>query len=305
MCAGWISYDGINAIKNGSIGGPGETLDRLNREILEGEKIGLVGADSTDENGSVDDAIKSADDKDNLFATLFDQNQQSSNVGKTIAIFLPLALTACLAVSYELIVAGSANKAAVDVTGENMWSDIQSLISSYLPYLTTLPSLALCLLFACAEFRWVFPSKDSLATTSTNEPLLCAGNIMALSYLMGAYLAKAYPTIVLNEHTTTSTSLDLWPFQDGVNIALATSVTRALAPFLVPTSLSSKKSIRTIALALIGVTLFDGISVFGAVANAAAIDNAPESSVMEVVACSKLASQSSNLAAPWQPGKCA
>ena len=94
-------------------------------------------------------------------------------------------------------------------------------------------------------------------------------------------------------------SIDLWPLQNGVNVALATTVTRALAPFLVSTSSNSKKSIRTIALALIGVTLFDAISVFGTVVNAAMDAIPTESSVMEVVARSKLASTSQS---PWQPG---
>jgi hypothetical protein len=63
--------------------------------------------------------------------------------------------------------------------------------------------------------------------------------------------------------------------------------------------LTGKKSIKTVALALVGLTIFDAIATFGTVANAAmnAVDNkdaASAISVMEVVAQSKLAS--------WQPG---
>jgi len=128
-----------------------------------------------------------------------------------------------------------------------------------------------------------------------------------------------------------------------VNIALATTVTRALAPFLVGFPFSSypsattsgsktmdskgktqKKlhlSIQTIALASLGVTLFDAISVFGTVVNAASIDDMIGSSsnliaadtassssisVMEAVARSKLSSSSvsssSSGISPWQPG---
>jgi hypothetical protein len=59
-----------------------------------------------------------------------------------------------------------------------------------------------------------------------------------------------------------------------------------------------------LALALIGVTMFDGISVFGTVANAASIDTvatvaAPTTSVMEKVATYKLESSSAQL---WNPG---
>lgn len=96
---------------------------------------------------------------------------------------------------------------------------------------------------------------------------------------------------------------------------------RGLSPFLLPTvnstsssndnqpsssSVANGKSIRTVALALIGLTVFDAISVFGTVANAAVVDAGTASaeaasglSVMEVVARSKLASPTSDL---WQPG---
>lgn len=99
-----------------------------------------------------------------------------------------------------------------------------------------------------------------------------------------------------------------------MNIAFGATVVRALAPFLIPTSNSNNStsldsaatsiSIRTMALALIGVTMFDGISVFGTVANAASIDTVatvatPTTSVMEKVATYKLESSSAQL---WNPG---
>jgi hypothetical protein len=135
-------------------------------------------------------------------------------------------------------------------------------------------------------------------STSTKTPIISSGNVIALVYVTAAYMAKTYPTISLGEETATA-SLDLWPLQNGVNIALTATVTRALAPFLVS---SSSKSIRTTAMALFGVTIFDGVSVLGTVVNAEMGTSSSQASVMEVVAKSKLASEASNLVSPWQPG---
>ncbi|KAL3795662.1 hypothetical protein HJC23_002069 [Cyclotella cryptica] len=306
--SGWKSYEGICAIENGIMGGPGEALDRLNREILKGEQFGFVDAVTVDDDiQSLREEKERETKEENLFSTLIDQSPQSSNIGKSIAILLPLALTASLIISYEMVVAGNVNNAATNAAGATAWKEVKGWISPYLPYLTTLPSLALCLLFTSAEFRSVFPTKDLLLKSNSiasKEPLLCTGNILALIYVMGAYFAKSHPTFTLTGSLATPIYLDLWPLQNGVNVALATTVTRALAPFLVSTSSNSTKSLRTIALALIGVTLFDAISVFGTVVNAAMDTTPTESSVMEVVARSKLAapSQSSPLVSPWQPG---
>ena len=293
--AGWRSYDGISAIRNGRFSGPGEVLDRLNGEVLDGEPFVDL-AESQSRLKSPEKESEGDNEGKNAFAILIDQNGQTSNAGKIVAIGLPLALTASLAASYSIVSAGKYNLVSTD---SEVLGDVQSWISMNLPFLTTLPSLILCLLFVSAEFRRVFPSTNpELDPTSTKEPLACPGNAIASLYVTGACLAKAYPTFTLSDHATAPIYLDIWPLQNGVNIALATTVTRALSPFLVP---PLNKSIRTVAKALIGVTLFDGISVFGTVANAA-VDVSPQSSVMEVVAKSKLATQSSDLAAFWQPG---
>ena len=293
--AGWRSYEGVHAIKNGAFSGPGESLDRLNNEILDGEPY-LAKDSSLHQEGT-----DSEDDDKKVFAAMIDQDEQSlSEAGKTLAFGLPVALTASLAASYCIVVAGKESIVSSAISEDNILSDAQSWLSSNFPYLTTLPSVILCILFLGAEFRRVFPSFGSSKedSTPTKEPLLCPGNVLALLYVMGAYLAKSYPTISMGEVAAIPISLDLWPLQNGVNTALTATVTRALGPFLVS---ASSKSIRTTALALIGVTIFDGVSVFGTVANAA-MDASSQSSVMEVVARSKLGSQSSNLAAPWQPG---
>jgi hypothetical protein len=290
--AGWRSNEGIQAIKNGYFSGPGEALDRINSEILDGEPYRSVEKSTQ--------FAESEDDEKNVFATLIDQNEESSNnAGKTLAIGLPLALTASLAISYGIVVAGKSNEAQTITSDANALSEVQTWILTN-PYLASFPGLVLCLLCVSAEFRRVFPSKELLVQSNhlSKEQLLCQGNVLAFFYVLGAYFAKTYPTITFNGDAI-QIGFDLWPLQNGVNIALATTVTRALGPFLVPTA--PKKSIRTTALALVGVTLFDGISVFGTSANAA-VDISSETSVMEVVARSKLASQSSNMIAPWQPG---
>mmetsp|Transcript_46822 Transcript_46822/g.99404 ORF Transcript_46822/g.99404 Transcript_46822/m.99404 type:complete len:309 (+) Transcript_46822:1-927(+) len=159
---------------------------------------------------------------------------------------------------------------------------------------------------------------QSSSESTTASKLFCTGNVLALAYVAFAYVAKIHPTLSLGE-----TKLDLWPLQNGVNIALATAVSRALSPFFIAkaspsstasdaTSSAKSKSILTVALALLGLTLFDAVSTFGTVANAAsavdATDVAQQSmSVMETVARSRLADSSSTGATSpsayvWQPG---
>jgi hypothetical protein len=163
--AGWRSYGAIGAIQNGIIGGPGEALDRLNGEILKETQFGFDGADTIDDdNQSLKDEKEeekeSANNKENVFSTLIDQSRQSSNIGKSIAILLPLGLTASLVLSYEIVASGGVNNDAIYVVGDTFWSEIYGWVSTYLPYLTALPSLTLCLLFTSAEFRRIFPTKD-------------------------------------------------------------------------------------------------------------------------------------------------
>jgi len=300
LYAGWRASVTIGAIGGGYLGGPGMALDNLNKEVLKGESF--VYDDSIV--GSTDDVDKEEeegidDDDDKLFATLVDDSPQSTKVGSAIALTLPLLLGGSLALSYSLIsffkdagVDGSSIPSSI--IGDEYLSAIQGL----LPYLTSIPSMALCVLFVATEFRSVS------AKASSNTSLLRAENIAALLYVAGAYIAKVYPTITIGGEW----NLDLGPLQNGVNIAFAATVVRALSPFLISYSstLDSSStasppkvpsiSIQTMALALIGVTMFDGISVFGTVANAATIDTVAPASVMETVATYKADAQL------WNPG---
>jgi hypothetical protein len=307
LYAGWRASVTIGRIEGGYLGGPGMALDYLNREVLKGEKtIAIVGSihDYDDENvnyfASDKEKKEGGSDDEKLFATLVDDSAQSTNVGSAIALILPLLLGASLALSYSLISffgSGSSSGPSISssIIGDKYWSVIQGM----LPYLTSIPSMALCILFVATEFR------SRALSNKTLWPLLCAENISALLYVAGAYIAKFYPTITFGE-----CNLDLAPLQNGVNIAFAATVVRALSPFLISyttttTSDSSSKassptvssiSIRTMALALIGVTMFDGISVFGTVANAVTIDTVAPTSVMETVATYKVDAQL------WNPG---
>ena len=294
--AGWRASMAVVSIRddNGGYTGPGDALDKLNKEIFQDE----------DDDSSDEIEEEKGRDDDQLFATLIDDSDQSSNAGTILAVALPLVLAGSLAFSYLGVVAKSS------ISAETSMVELPDELLSSLPYLSSLPSALLCLLFAATEFRWALPTdspddQDAKQSTTNKPQLLCAGNILALLYVAGAYVAKVYPTITLNGFY-----LDLWPLQNGVNIALATAVTRGLAPFLFPTLTSAvgNKSIRTIALATLGITMFDAISVFGTVANAATTDMVsadPSMSVMETVARAKLASPSSDaspLAYLWQPG---
>ena len=297
--AGWRASSSVTDIRNERFGGPGDHLDKLTEEVLKGEVFhgkssSALSSEGLDDQEVTYDKQKNDGDKENdLFATLVDNNP--SDVGTSLALGLPLVLGASLATSYLLTISQTTgNEASTGV--------IQDLLSSeYVPYLSSLPSAVLCLLFVATEFRWILPSDDSYQDPETNtstSPLFCAGNVLALAYILGAYGAKVYPTLTPLD----GINLDLWPLQNGVNIALAATVARALSPFLFPVQSTSSSSsgitsIRTVALALVGLTMFDGISTFGTVANAAeATTTATQSSmsVMESVARDKLAS--------WQPG---
>ena len=272
MYAGWRASSGVLAIRDGRFSGPGDHLDKLTEEVLKGKTYS--GSTSSEEG----DEKKSDDDQ--LFATLVDDDV--SNVSTKLALVLPLVLGLSLALSYLLTVITP----SVEESASN--GSFQDLLSSS-SYLSSLPSAVLCLIFTAAEFRFILPTsdnqQDSDSTTSTS-PLLCAGNVLALTYVLLAYGATYYPTMNYLNY--------LWPIQNGVNIALGATVARALSPFLLPTS-SSSKSIQTVALALVGLTLFDAISTFGTVANAAETI-ASTQSVMETVARDKLSSGG------WQPG---
>ena len=260
LYAGWRASTSVAAVQNGGFG-VGESLDRINREILEGE------AYSTAPTGE-----QPTENKD-TFAFIVDQNPEtSSNVGKGLAVVLPIILSGALATSYFAIGASS-NLASTTEFGE-----LPDVIKRYLPLLSSLPTLGVALLFVAAEFRWAVCDE-----TSSKARLLCPANIVAFVYVCAACVAQSVnPTLL--------------PLHNGVNFALAVAVSRALAPFLVK---ERSKSLQFIALALTGLTLFDVVSVFGTgtVANAATDETAV--SVMETVARSKLATSTSSL---WAPG---
>ena len=323
LYAGWRASVTIVAIEMRYLGGPGMALDNLNREVLKGEtSVAIINGSSSSSSSitnAADDVVDDAtmmknsssdkekeeddDDDEKLFAKLVDNSPQSTKIGGAIALTLPLLLGASLALSYTLISFfknGSSSEGLPLIPSSFIGNEHWSAIQGVLPYLTSIPSMALCLLFVATEFRSVSTTKAPSTKTSS---MMCGENIAALFYVVGAYIAKVYPTITIGDW-----NLDLAPLQNGVNIAFAAVVVRALSPFLISytsTSGSSSTSsstppsisIRTMALALIGVTMFDGISVFGTVANAATIDTvAPAASVMETVATYKADAQL------WNPG---
>jgi hypothetical protein len=324
--AGWrASSTGVLSMKLGSYSGPGDALDGLNREILSGERQVTTSRSSSSVSDFVDDdklQISKADDADiippRLFAAIVDDGPTSSkDVGTRLALALPLILGASLTLSYLLSTSSFFDISQVDMLSSNN-NDIENVIlevlTSLLPTLSMLPGAILSLLFVATEFRWAVPDggvNGQLSAPPQHHPLVCWGNVLALFYVIGAYIAKIYPTLTIG-----TVKLDLWPLQNGVNIALAATVARALSLFLLSSSVivspehpdssiaidsvlsassspssvtGGKKSIRTVALALVGLTIFDAIATFGTVANASInsvdINDASSTiSVMEAVA---------------------
>jgi hypothetical protein len=83
----------------------------LNGEILKGIQFSFDDADTIDDdNQSIkeekEEEKESAHNIENVFSTLIDQSPQPSNIGKSIAILLPLVLTASLVISYEIVASG-------------------------------------------------------------------------------------------------------------------------------------------------------------------------------------------------------
>ena len=173
--------------------------------MLKGESfVVMATANSKDDDvteSTVD--LKNENENENLFATLVDDNPQSTKVGSAIALILPLLLGASLALSYMLISffnddgGGASISSSIIGDGDEYWTAIQGL----LPYLSSLPSMILCLFFVATEFRSVSNNK---ASADSSSPLLCAENVAALLYVAGAYTAKVYPTILLVNGISTS-----------------------------------------------------------------------------------------------------
>ncbi len=85
---------------------------------------------------------------DNLFAKLVDQIPQSSNARNIFVLTLLLVLEALLGISYfAVILSGTPN------SKEHPVAMLPDIVMASLPYLMSLPSVALCLLFMAAVLR--------------------------------------------------------------------------------------------------------------------------------------------------------
>lgn len=266
----------------------GESLDALNRELLRGEMPALMKEEET----------KSERRDDAIFATL----DERDDVGKNLAVALPFFLATALTVSYFL------------VTGDQTTASLNSNINVFdakeiLNGFSSFSNFAICILFAAAEYRSSsYPNNDE-GNRDTIGRAFNIPNLIAFGTVMAAFLLP----------------LSLaWPFQNSINIAIAVTVVRALAPFIN----GEGKSIQNIAIALVGLSVYDVFSVFGtnlisiqsAIAAVDILDmgsvidtasltttvggiiddstsliTAADSSVMETVARSKLQG-------PWRPG---
>jgi hypothetical protein len=264
----------------------GQSLDALNRELLRGETAVSM-KEEKDKKERRDDEI---------FATL----DERDDVGKNMAVALPFFLSTALAISYVLV---TGDQTTVGVNNNIDTFDAKEIFNTF----SLFSNFAICLLFAAAEYRSsshpiVEDNRDTIGRAFKLPNLIAFGTVMA-AFLLPLSFA--------------------WPFQNSINIAIAVTVTRALAPFIN----GEGKSIQNIALALVGLSVYDTFSVFGtnlisvqsAVAAVDTLDmasvidtvsfstvggiiddstsliTAADSSVMETVARSKLQG-------PWRPG---
>lgn len=224
------------------------------------------------------DALDEKEQKDQaMFASL----DQVDNVNQSVAFALPILLATSLGVSYMFITA----QQSLDINA-SVPMDVSMNLLELVGNLITFSNLIVCLLFSATEYR-------SCTNLSTVQNIINLPNLLAFITVLTAWLL---PTS------------QAWPFQNSVNIALAVTVTRAIAPFL----LDKSGSVRIVALALSGLAFYDFTSVFGAfsVNPASAVDftsssvDAPissssifttDTSIMETVARSKMEGA-------WRPG---
>ena len=216
----------------------GESLDALNRELLKGEAPVL---------SNQEDMGRTKRD-DGVFAALDDKE----NIGQNVAYALPFFLTGALILSYALL------NGTTDAKSQESALSFKEMFN----VLSTISNFAICLIFTAAEFRSL--SSANLGEKKNNNtddavvlsPESTEMNTGSPLHLISVPNAIAFGTVLA------AFSLPLyqaWPFQNSINIAIAVSVTRALAPFII----GPEKSMRTIALALIGLSFYDVISVFG------------------------------------------
>lgn len=243
----------------------GKSLDNLNREILKGEyvtetieveedeeesesEIGNVLSLSTSQEMKKNEEAKlkedkkdKVEDKDEPIFALLDE---VDGVNQNVAFALPFVLAAALSASYLLLSQGTAPIDPATMTENNI--DILSLFSQF----STLSNLAVCLLFSAAEYRSFGGNNNDNDVEENVEKQKFPQNLLSVPNVT-ALLAVAAASLL---------PLTLaWPIQNSVNIALAVTVTRALAPFL----MEELGSIRIIALALTGLATYDVFSVFG------------------------------------------
>lgn len=251
---------------------------RATTDLPAGESLDLLNSEIIKGQNEADrDALDEKEDKDQaIFASL----DQVDNVNQSVAFALPILLATSLGVSYMLITAQQNLDISVSVP-----MDFSMNLLELVGNLITFSNLIVCLLFSATEYR-------SCTNLSTGRNIINLPNLLALITVLTAWLL---PTS------------QAWPFQNSVNIALAVTVTRAIAPFL----LDESGSVRIVALALGGLAFYDFTSVFGALSvnPASAVDftssvAAPissssifvtDTSVMETVARSKMEGA-------WKPG---
>ena len=228
--AGWRASTSLQA---------GESLDSLNDEILKGKSPKLVSSDIVEVTlTEMKTKVEKKDENEAVFAALDDVE----GVNQGFAILLPLFLASALAFSFFLVQSPSVE---ADAIASN--TDVLELFGSF----STLSNIIVCLLFTAAEYRsYTHNTEDNIdieeeeKENSFPQNLLTVPNGLALGSVSAASLLPLKYA---------------WPFQNSVNTALAVTVTRAVAPFL----MSETGSIRTIALALAGLTVYDVFSVFG------------------------------------------
>ena len=268
--AGWRASASISSNNTGSGTGygAGKSLDALNREILRGEPAASVSS-YLDSDDSEEEEEKRNDE---IFAAL----DEKENVGQTLAFGLPLFLTAALSVSYFLLQGGGdvADVSTVSAFGS---IDVKEIINTF----SYISNFAICLLFSAAEYRSsasataiAASDKEEDKSKIVNNKSSVGNNIIgenddengnnSLNTILSIPNIISFGTVMAAFFLPLSQA---WPFQNSINIAIAVIVTRALAPFIVNNGDDKddrgKGSLRIIALALTGLSVYDVCSVFG------------------------------------------
>lgn len=264
----------------------GESLDNLNREIFKGETPSYYYTEQKD-----DDVIIQQKEEEKKKDAIFSSLDKNENLGTNVALLLPFVFTVALSVSYFLLLNNN-NESFIlppsSIDGSNNIV-IANFLKAFFDNISLITNFMVCLLFSAAEFRSSSSYMTSLPTlpndrnksetSKTNWWNNLADNNLLLINLpnfiaLGTVLSASYLPLKI-----------AWPFQNSINIAISVMVTRALVPFLVPSSQDSfmidddgnndkssninieseniPRSIRTVALALIGLTVYDFFSVFG------------------------------------------